>query len=172
MDLDKTTLAKRILTACEHESLNYRQAGKLLNIPSYNFSLLKKEKYYKHVSRACWERISEWASSNKKISQFMIPEDEKIIDQYRENEAAGKNPPYQVTDDPGSPAGSTTAAPTVLPDEDRSIKSQRDTVKGKLQKINLSPPCSPELPGIAIPPLKLVLDIDIRISVNGILQQF
>ena len=177
MDLDKKTLARTILEACEYESLNYRQAGKLLNIPSPTFSLIKKEETYDLVSPKYWQRISEWAETRRKIAQFVIPDSEEIIGQYRAHQpAVGEAKQIPQASDFPTPDNSATA-PIIPPGDGKSIKPKKDVAGSKKQKekpvggseiIPVSPPLEP--PCIVIPPLKLVLDIDLRISVNGVLQ--
>jgi hypothetical protein len=178
MDLDKKTLARSILEACEYESLNYRQAGKLLNIPSNSFSLIKRVETYEYVSSKYWQRISEWAKSRQKISQFVIPDSEEIIGQYQAHQPAAAGQIPQVSDFPTPTHGNAVSAPTIPPGDGKSIKPKKDAAISKPKKeksdgesgiVPASPPPL-ESPSIVIPPLKLVLDIDLRISVNGVLQ--
>ena len=143
MDLDKKTLARTILEACEHESLNYRQAGKFLNIASPTFSLIKKEVSYVLVSPRYWDRIAEWAQTRQKISAFMIPEGEEILGQYQENQPAADQP-HQVTDAPAGITDKTVSAPTVQPD--KSSRPIKENTRAKPQK------ASPDQEQIFTPP--------------------
>jgi len=134
MDLDKKTLARTILEACEYESLNYRQAGKLLNIPSPTFSLIKKEETYDLVSPKYWQRISEWAETRRKIAQFVIPDSEEIIGQYQAHQPAAADAKQipQASDSP-IPDNSATA-PTIPPGDGKSTRSKKKDAAGSKQQ--------------------------------------
>lgn len=153
MEPERKALAEAFISAIERENLTNRQAAEYLNIPSYAISLLKKEKHWRDVSKAVWSRLNVWMKARVDISEYVIPEGEKKLDQFAKSEKKSRALPDVDS--------CTHAAPGISDFNKNSIRVREAFHGGSLPDRQ-----------VTIPPLRLVLDIDLRISVNGVPHQF
>ena len=141
---DRKMIAQHLREAINREDLSTREAARFLNIAPYYISMGVNEKLWDSMSKSARERIETWHQSREKISAFLIPEGEEICKE-KEKKVAEK------------PAEEATPQQKIA--EKLNVPAQK-VYKNPEEK-------SAQLGTTETQRLKVILDIDINLSVNG-----
>jgi hypothetical protein len=138
----KKVLSEHLRDAMSKEDLSTRQAAKYLNIAPYYLSMSQNKNSWSAMGKRPWERIEEWHDTRDKLSAFQIPEGEEV------------RKPKEKTDDQVK----------TKPEIKKEVATIAKTIPQELDPIKKK---EPEPSYQETQRLKVVLDIEINIVVNG-----
>jgi hypothetical protein len=160
-NIRKRVLMDSLKEAMSKEDLNTRAAARCLNLNPCYLSMAQNPNSWDAMGKAPWERIELWADTRDKLSSFVIPEGEEIWKPKEKGDPQYKSKKKQPD---------TITTPVDDSNMFNALKKEKEKKafrEGKKEVDEIVKKHMPDQQFIDTARLKVALDIEINLTVNG-----